>query len=61
MKGFVSAIAIEGKFIAVALGDNGVKIFSVDFSGKSLKLEASFNKADLKLDSINIKDLSYDS
>lgn len=61
MAGFVNAIAIEGKFIATALGDYGVKIFSIDFSAKLLKLEASFNKTDLKFDSINIQDLSYDS
>ena len=60
MAGFVTAIAIEGQFVGTALSDNGVKIFSIDFEGQKFKLEASFNKTDLKLYSTNIQDLSYD-
>lgn len=38
MTGYESAIPIEGRFIASAFGEEGAKIFTIDFALKQLKL-----------------------
>ena len=61
MGGFTTAISIEGKYIATALGARGVKIFSLDFEGNKLKLETKVDQQTFKLKSIDVQDLAYDS
>ena len=61
MGGFTTAISIEGKYIATALGERGVKIFSLDFEGNKLKLETKVDQQTFKLKSIDVQDLAYDS
>lgn len=61
MSGFAKAIPIEGSYLAIALGETGIKIFSIGFADNSLKLEAEFNKESLNLKKVNIRDLAYDS
>ena len=61
MRGFTKAIAIEGSYLSVALGETGIKIFKIGFADNSLKLEAEFDKDSLNLEMVNIRDLAYDS
>ena len=60
MAGFTTAIPIEGKYMATALGSTGVKIFSVDYSNSKLKLETTFNSSSFKIDKIDAQDLAFD-
>lgn len=61
-KDFETAIALEGNYFAAAFGDEGMVIFSVDFTDSTLKVVAELNNDNSGSSSgLNIKDLAYDS
>lgn len=60
MKDFESAVPIEDKYLAAAYGEEGVVIYSVDVNTKRLKAEARFNRTNLDMKTLDIKDLAYD-
>ena len=60
MKDFESAVPLEDHYFAAAYGQEGVVIYSVDFKLKKLKIEAKFNKDNLDIKNLDIRDLAYD-
>lgn len=60
MKDFEAAVAIEDKYLAAAYGEEGVVIYSVDFNTKRLTVQAKFDKNNIDIKALNIKDLAYD-
>lgn len=60
LAGFESGKKLEDNYLAVALGTNGAKIFSVDFDTQKLNIEVEIDKTFLSLENIDIQDIAYD-
>ena len=58
MKGFETAIALSGRYLAVAGEENGVRIYSLTGQTLELKLEISIDNFE-GVDKLAIQDLAY--
>ena len=52
---------MEGNYFAAAFGTEGIRIYSIHAADKTLKVEYELNKGSPGIDSIDIRDIAYDS
>ena len=52
---------MEGNYFAAAFGTEGIRIYSLKAADKTLKVEYELNKDSPGIDSIDIRDIAYDS